>query len=378
VAGMTWEQLRELARFRADKGYAVSLFVGFDPSEAPTPAAADTRVHAQLDEAHRLAEERRGSMSHEQREAVKRDLERIRSWFDDGFDRQGARGVAVFAASLDNFWSTVKLPEPLADEAHIGTELSLAPLASHVGRDGALVAAVGRERGQVFRLRAGALVEIADQTDDVPGQHDQGGWSQGRYERHIDELVERHLRDVAATLERCLRGLRAAPLVLVGAEEGRAEFESLLSKEAQARIAGWTSAEAHADAGQLLAAARPVLDDWCRKREQELLDRWREEAGRNGRATSGWDSTLEAASDGRVELLLVQSGVDQKAYQCPECGRAQLTNGRCPIDGTSLERRDDGLDLAVHKTLAHGGTVHVVRDRDDLRPVGGMGALLRF
>jgi peptide subunit release factor 1 (eRF1) len=121
-----------------------------------------------------------------------------------------------------------------------------------------------------------------------------------------------------------------------------------------------------------------VIEAWCNARESELLERWREEAGKNGRATSGWDSTLEAASDGRVDMLLVQSGVDQKAYQCPECGRAQLTNGRCPLDGTSLERRDDGLDLAVHQTLAHGGTVHVIRDRDDLRPVGGMAALLRF
>jgi peptide chain release factor subunit 1 len=378
MAGMTWEQLRELARFRTEKGYAVSLFVGFDPSDAPTPAAAETRVRAQLDEAHRLADERRGSMSHEQRAAVKRDLERIRRWFEDGFDRQGARGVAVFASSLDNFWSTVRLPEPLADEAHVGTELSLAPLASHVGRDGALVAAIGRERGQVFRLRDGVLVEIADQTDDVPGQHDQGGWSQARYERHIDELVERHLRDVANTLERCVRRWRTAPVVLVGAEEVRSEFESLLSKEVRACIAGWASAEAHADAAQLQAAARPALDEWGRRREQNLLERWRDEAGRNGRASSGWDSTLEAASDGRVELLLVQSGVDRMAYQCPECGRAQLTDGRCPLDGTSLERRDDGLDLAVHKTLANGGTVHVVRDRDDLRPVGGMGALLRF
>jgi peptide chain release factor subunit 1 len=379
VAGMTWEQLRELAGFRAKKGYAVSLFVGLDPSEAPTPAAVGARVNAQLDEAHRLAQERRAAMTHEQRDAVNRDLERIRGWFDDGFDRQGGtRGVAVFAASLDNFWSTLTLPEALPDEARIGVELALAPLASHVGRDGALVAAVGRERGQVFRLRNGLLVEIADQTDDVPGRHDQGGWSQARYERHIDELAGRHLRAVAETVETCLRRHRGVPLVLVGSEDVRSEFESLLSKEAQSCIAGWTTVEAHADANQLLEAVRPVIDTWCATRESELLARWRDEAGRNGRAASGWDSTLEAASDGRVELLLVQSGVDQRAYQCPECGRAQLTDGRCPLDGTSMEHRDDGLDLAVHQTLAHGGTVHVVRDRDDLRPVGGVGALLRF
>src|SRR5581483_4212077 len=186
VAGITWEQLRELAGFRAQNGYAVSLYVGLDPSDVPTPPAVETKVNAQLGEAQRLSEERKGSMSHEQREALKADLQRIRDWFDNGFDREGVRGVAVFAASLDNLWSTVLLPEPVADDAHVGNELALAPLASHVGRDGALVAFVGRERGQVFRLRNGSLVEIADQTDEVPGQHDQGGWSQARFERHID------------------------------------------------------------------------------------------------------------------------------------------------------------------------------------------------
>jgi hypothetical protein len=43
-----------------------------------------------------------------------------------------------------------------------------------------------------------------------------------------------------------------------------------------------------------------------------------------------------------------------------------------------MERRDDGLDLAVHQTLAHGGTVWAVRQRQDLEPVEGIGALLRF
>jgi peptide subunit release factor 1 (eRF1) len=121
-----------------------------------------------------------------------------------------------------------------------------------------------------------------------------------------------------------------------------------------------------------------VLERWWSAREQEVLERWREEAGKNGRAATGWAQTLEAASDGRVELLLVQAGVDQKAYQCPQCGRAQMTNGSCPLDGTTMETREDGVDLAVHQTLTHGGTVHVIRDRRDLEPVGGLAALLRF
>ena len=43
-----------------------------------------------------------------------------------------------------------------------------------------------------------------------------------------------------------------------------------------------------------------------------------------------------------------------------------------------MERRDEGIDLAVHRTLAHGGTVWALRQRRDLDPVEGIGALLRF
>lgn len=376
---MTWVELRELAAFRAARGCAVSVYVNLDPSEVPTPADVETKVNSLLAQAERQLDEQRDQLPREAREALKGDLQRIRAWFDDGFDRQGARGVAVFAAGLDNFWSTLTTPEPVEDEVKVGAELSLAPLARVAGRgDGLLVAAVGRERGDVYRLRGGQLVVIANETETVPGQHDQGGWSQARYERHIDEIVERHWRRVADTLDGCVRKLDGARIVLVGAEDMRSDFESVLSNEVKGCIAGWTVAEAHADANRLLDAARPVIEEWWAGRETAILERWREEAATSGRAATGWEETLEAASDGRVELLLVQDGSDRPAYRCPECGRAQMSNGSCPLDGTTMESRDGGLDLALHQTLAHGGTVHVLRDRQDLAPVGGVAALLRF
>jgi hypothetical protein len=108
------------------------------------------------------------------------------------------------------------------------------------------------------------------------------------------------------------------------------------------------------------------------------VERWRDEAGRNGRAAAGWEATLEAASDARVELLLFQDGIDRQAWRCPACGRLAMAAGKCPLDGTAMERCDDGLDLAIHQTLAHGGTVWAVRSRRDLDPVEGLGALLRY
>jgi hypothetical protein len=43
-----------------------------------------------------------------------------------------------------------------------------------------------------------------------------------------------------------------------------------------------------------------------------------------------------------------------------------------------MDRRSNGLDLAVHQTLVHGGSVRALRTRQDLDPVEGIGALLRF
>lgn len=377
---ITWEQLRELAAFRARHGCAVSLYMGLDPSIVPTPGDLAAHTRSLLARAERQLDERRATLTHEERKALTRDLERIASWFDGEFSREGVRGVAVFSAGLDDLFLPLPLPWPVEDEARIAQQLYLAPLVRLVGcGDGAVVAYVGRERGDVYQLRGGQLIPLADESAEVPGRHDQGGWSQSRYERHIESIVDRHLRDVADALDRCVRRLRDVRVVLAGTEETRSGFEGMLSSEARGALVGWVSAEAHVDAPRLLEAARPLLDEWRAGREEELLARWREEAARNGRASTGWEETLQAASDGRVELLLVQDGADRQAYVCPECGRAQATNGSCPLDGTTLQEADTGLDLAVHQTLTHGGTVELIgEEHRDLEPVGGLAALLRF
>jgi peptide chain release factor subunit 1 len=373
---VTWSQLRELASFRAEKGCATSLYLNLDPSEVPTAGDAQTRMNALLNGAEKID---RKDLTHEQRGALKADFQRIARWFDDDFDRNGAQAVAVFAAGLDNFWATLALPEPAPDRFKVGHDFFLAPLVPVVSRsDGTIVAVVGREQGQLYRLEAGRLREIVHHFDDTPGQHDQGGWSQARYRRHIEKLVHEHLKGVAQELDRSRRRLQVPKIVLVCSEEMRSEFTDELSAEVREAVVGWAPAEAHAGPAELLDAVTPVLEKAEAKDEAEVLARWREEAGRNARAASGWEETLEAASDGRVEVLLFQEGVDHSAFRCPACGRAAVSGGSCPLDGTRLEETDAGLDLAVHQTLSHGGAVWAIRHQQDHAPVEGIGALLRF
>jgi peptide chain release factor subunit 1 len=376
---ITWEELRDLAAFEAEKGCAVSVYLDLDPRVTPTPGDAATRLHSLLDEAGRGNGANRRELTHDQKLGLRADLDRIREYYEREFARPGARGLAMFAAGLDNVWRPLPLTEPVRDDAKVGRKLYLAPLVPLLGRgEGALLVVVGRERGQFYRLHGGRLEEIADRTEEQLGQHDQHGWSQARYQRHVENLVHEHLRAVAEELDRLVRTMHRPQVVVVSSEESRADFDDLLSKEAQGAIIGWTHADAHAHPPELLELATPVLESWRTAQETQALERWREEAGRSGKAAAGWEQTLEAASDGRVELLLFQDGVTHGAASCPRCGRVALLDGKCPVDGTSMEHSADGLDLAVHETLRHGGTVWAVQHHRDLEPVEGIGALLRY
>jgi peptide chain release factor subunit 1 len=267
--------------------------------------------------------------------------------------------------------------EPVADGWQIGPELWIAPLAGQIGRgEGALVAVVSRERGLLYRLHEGRLEEIADESEEVPGQHDQGGWSQARYQRHIENIVLRHLKSVGEEIDKSVRGSRP-PLVVVAPEELRGEIESKLSHEARESIVGWVTAEAHATETELLPLVRPLIDEARAREDEATLERWQAERGRGGRVSAGWKKTLDAASDARVEVLLVAEGAQHTAWSCPQCGRASADGGKCPLDGTKLEEREDAVDLAIHHTVLHGGTF-VRFGAGALDDADGIGALLRF
>jgi peptide chain release factor subunit 1 len=354
----------------------LSLYLDLDPSSAPTAAELDARIASLLNEARAQAER---IDSHEGKVGLGEDLSRIEEFFEQEFEREGARALALFSDGPDGLWRVLALPEGVHDELRVGEELHVAPLAPLAGRRAdALVAVVGREQGLLLALRGGRLEPLAEQFDEQPGQHDQGGWAQARYQRHIDHLVQEHLRDVAARVEQELRGMRGGPLILVGTEETVASFVEELSGEAKAAFVGSVHAEAHATPAELLERVRPLLDNARAGQERELLDEWRELVGRDARGAAGWVVTLSAASDGKVATLLFAEGAKRPAQRCPKCGRVEAELARCPLDGADMEKLADGLDGAIRQTLAYGGELVPIRHHQDLGPVGGIGALLRF
>jgi peptide chain release factor subunit 1 len=373
VSTVSRDLFRELAGFQSRSGCALSMYLDLDPSVTPTIPDVDAKFRARLAEAEKLGESL--SASRDCRLALRADIERIRAWRADGFDRDGAHGFALFVSGADDLFVALPLAGRVADAVQVGDELNLVPLVDQFNDDGALVAVVSRERGQVFRLSGGRLEEVVDETEDTPGSHDQGGWSQARYRRHIEHLIQQHLKHVGGAIDRQLRRPGGLQIVVVIPEEMRNAFAAELSTEARDAVIGWVSAEAHAGPAELLRAVRPVLDEADARRHEAVLERYEEALGRGERATRGWQATLEAAADTRVDVLLLGDGANSVVWQCPVDRRAYVEDGTCPVDGAALVERPDGADVAVHLALAEGGTV--MRFGAGRVP-DGIGALLRF
>ena len=72
---VSWDGLRELAEFRAEKGCAISFYLDLDPKTAPTAGDAATRVSALLTDGERHAEANNRGLTHDQRVALKQDFD---------------------------------------------------------------------------------------------------------------------------------------------------------------------------------------------------------------------------------------------------------------------------------------------------------------
>jgi peptide chain release factor subunit 1 len=359
----------------------ISLYLDLDPERFATAPARASQVRSLVDGAARKVE-KMGDLSHDDKAALREDLERVRDYLlsrEPPF--QGARALAVFCSSRDDLFETVQLPRPLEGRVVIDDSPYVEPMVAAAGSRRWSVVLVSRRDGRMFSGSADGLEERRSFHDDVHGQHDQGGWSQPRYERSVEKEVDDHLRRVAEVLDRSWRRRRFERLALGGPPEIVPRLEGMLSEEVRGcLVEGRVEVDvASANAHQVQAALAPLVEEDERRLESEALDRLRAGVGGGGRAAGGPEDTLQALNERRVEKLLLAPDFDGHGQRCPACGLLTLEGaGRCPADGTELRDVAHLREAAVEAALAQDAEVMVVRQHPDLGPFRGIAALLRF
>lgn len=374
------ETLRRLAGYESGGAPVLSFYLNLDPSEFALAHARSTAVRSLVDEAHRRIEGHEG-LSHEERRDGLEAVERVRGWFEGpSFSASGANALAVFCAAGDTLFEEVRLPRPVPSEVVIGRKPFVEPLVDMVSGGGWCVLLAGRETARIFRGSVHRLEEVARVGDDpAHGQHDQGGWSQARYERGIEEDVDDHVKRTADLLYRRFKRSPFERLVLGARSEFAPQVEERLHPDVRGRVVGRIDVDVdHSSEDDVLSAARPVMEAEERRAEEGALDRLRERS-QDGRGARGLGDVLEALTERRVETLILEDGFAAAGAVCPNCGwLGPAEAASCPADGTDTERRDDIADLAIGRALGQSAAVLVPRDGDVAGELGGIAAILRF
>ena len=347
---ITRGRLRRLAELRPERGMVLSVFFNLDPSEFATPAARATEVNSVVTAAARKVEELDG-LGHEERQTLRADVERVHEVLR-GSDvaSDGTHGLAVFAYAPEDVLEVVRLPHPIESRAIVDDHACVEPLVRSDSSERWCVLLVNRKTARIFLGTAAGLDEVDHIEGDTHRQHDQGGWSQARYQRSVEQEKLNHVGHALDTLFTRFKRRPFDHLVVGAPEELVADVEQRLHPYLRARLAGRLGVDVeNSSATEVQTAAARVVDRHVAAVERAALNRMHQGIGRGDRGVSHPAPVMEALAQGRVEILLLAEDFD-----APE------------------------LDEAVEKAITQAAQVIVIRHHDDLVMHGGIGAVLRY
>ena len=314
------------------------------------------------------------------RRSVSEDLEAIRRFVEDELDRSGVGGIAVFSSSRSGLWEDVTVALPFRDRLHVGSRPLLIPLEGMLERfETFCVLVADRERARLLYVHQGRVEEGGQIHDDVPGRHDQGGWSQSRYQRHIEDHVQRHLKHTAQIVLRASERDPFDHLILAGAEELVAELERELHDYVVRKVLHRIVLPITVPADEVRERVLAIEAELEARREAEALGRLTTEVrDGTGRAVAGLPDVLEALEAGRVEVLVVAADLRAEGRRCPRCGHLSVSEERCAACGAETETADHIVEEAVELAVRQKCRVETTGGAEELETLGGIGALLRF
>lgn len=363
----------------------VSVVFDLDPAEFATAPARATQASSLLDAAHNL-EEADETLSHDARQAVRSDLERLRNYLgSDDLPVSRAAALAIYASELAGLFETVTLFQPSGPEVILGREPYLEPIVTEPAA-GRWCAVLVSSRDVTIDMGSGGTVTARSTGSDYVRGHSQ---SDGNDERSREQDIDGHLIAVARRLAEDHRAGRFDVLALGGPVEALTGLESRLTDDLRTVLAGShleidpsaaTEADVATAVGALLAQERE------REREQGLAEFGDQLAAARGgaegaRALAGVDQVLEALTEQRVATLLFAGDFHAAGARCPQCGLLlSAETSECPIDGTATGPVEDLRGPMIAAAVRQDATVLVFEEPGEA--LGGpgrqVGALLRY
>jgi peptide subunit release factor 1 (eRF1) len=368
------EHLDRLAAFEPTEFPVLSLYLDHRADNEGRRTQADTFLR-------KVFPERVRTFDGEARKSVERDVEKIQQYLGDA--RSSAAAIAIFACSgANDFFEAVQLDVPIDQHwLFVGPVPHLYPLArvnDQYPRYAALL--MDTNSAQLFVFGLGSAETQKRITNPKTRRHSMGGWSQARYQRHIENFHLKHTKEVVAELDRIVREERINQVVVACEEQARSVLMSQIPRHLADKIIDMRlnlKTPEHQIMADTLDALRAKDSTTDAEHVQQMIDAW--SAG--GLAVTGPEATLDALVKGQVEELLITTSPEMlKKVQKVPMG---VTPGTVEVDTSAQNATIDPdrahlADELVTKAQQSAARIRFIEDPELLKNVGGVGALLRF
>ncbi len=248
-----------------------------------------------------------------------------------------------------------------------------------------LIAVLDARHARLLTSFLGRVVEHAGIENPYPTAHTQApGYdrqkSQTTFHRKSDEREKHYLKAVAKAIETLVHSHGLKRVVLAGNAISSKALYDFLPNEARTAVISFTTLPTHAtleDIGAAVAAAQERAE---RSQETTKVEHLLNRAGNAGKGVTGAAATLDALNAGRIHELVYAEGFALEGSSCENCGGLYSHPGACVKCASTLKPEPNMLDAIIGSALDAGAAIEQVRGTaaEQLRPVGAIGAFLRF
>lgn len=369
------EQLDRLTAFEPVDAPVLSLYLDLRPNENGR-RTWDGFLRRALTERPRL-------LHGAARTSFEDDAGRIQAFLDHDL-KKSAVALALFACSSQNdFFETIQLDVPIdANWLFIGSVPHLYPLMrlnDQFPRYAALLADTNSARLYVFGL---GTREAEREVRNVKTRRTvMGGWSQPRYQRHIENFHLHHAKEVVDVLDRVVRAEALNHVILACDAVSKPLLMQQMPKHLADKVIDVLALDIRSPEHQVLHGTLEALRENDANTDVAQVQRMKDAWNAHGLAVVGPEETLRALEMGQVEELLIAASPSD--LRRPLAVTSDMAHGSVDFDTTASAAGDDKdrHQLADHFVVhAHKSAARVrfIEDPQLLADVGGVGALLRF
>jgi peptide subunit release factor 1 (eRF1) len=382
IATPTNRLLERLASLKAAGPLVLSCYIRLGPQER-----ARSQYQIEVRSAIRSLSQaiERVEVSHEHREMLRRDFDRIKEYLAHTGDLPHTAGLALFASEALGLFEVIPLPQVLRTRVVLDERPRVAEWLAASQRVGTVVAAVvDRTQARFFRVDGFEVEELPGLTDTASrggkyhsDREDAPGWGEAHFHGRRLEERRRLATHVAQELALLLTRTGAKSIVLGGAQRMADDVLDALPAPLRALVIGMprlnptavTPAEVHQAVNQLRAAA-------ASEQERHLLAAV-EQSLESGWSVAGARPTLRALALGQVQTLLMAEGYAAAGFRCPGSGRLVVSPEDCTEEGAPVPVADL-TNEAIEEALQQGVRIVVVARADLGLMLDGLAAQLRY